>query len=90
MLRVALQPVMAIEITRAPVERFEERLDWLRRHSDPPMNPANGEEATAWIEYLHLVRRREALISRELCEGDIVNTPDGELADDLPAIFRTS
>ena len=81
MLRVALQPVMAIEITRAPVERFEERLDWLRRDSDPPMNPANGEEATAWIEYLHLVRRREALISRELCEGDIVNTPDGELAE---------
>ena len=57
MLRVALQPVMAIEITRAPVERFEERLDWLGRDSDPPMNPANGEEAIAWIEYLHLVRR---------------------------------
>ena len=81
MLRVALQPVMAIEIIRSPVERFEERLDSLRRNSDPPMNPANGEEASAWIEYLHLVRRREALTNCQLCEGDIVKTPNGELAE---------
>ena len=81
MLRVALQPVMAIEITRAPVERFEERLDSLRRDSDPPMKPANGEEAIAWIQYMYLIRRREALISRQLCEGDIVTTPNGELAE---------
>ena len=81
MLRVALQPVMAIEITRAPVERFEERLDSLRRDSDPPMKPENGEEAIAWIQYMYLIRRREALISRQLCEGDIVKTPNGELAE---------
>ena len=81
MLRVALELVMAIEITRAPVERFEEWLDSLWRDSDPPMTPANGEEATAWIQYLHLIRRREALISCQLCEGDIVKTPNGELAE---------
>ena len=61
MLRVALQPVMAIGITRSPVERFEERLTSLLREYDPPMKPANGEEASAWIEYLYMVRRREAL-----------------------------
>ena len=85
MLRVALQHVLAIEIIRAPVERFEERLDSLRRDSDPPMKPANGEEASAWIEYLHLVRRREALTSRQLCEGAIVKTPNGELAESVDA-----
>ena len=81
MLRVALQHVMAIEIARAPVERFEERLDALRRDSDPPMKPANGEEAIAWIQYMFLIRRREALISCQLCAGDIVKTPNGELAE---------
>ena len=69
---------MAIEIACAPVERFGERLDSLRRGSDPPMKPANGEEAIAWIQYMYLIRRREALISRQLCEGDIVKTPNDE------------
>ena len=81
MLRVALQFDMAIEIIRAPVEQFEEQLSSLRRDSDPPMKPVTGEEASAWIEYLYLVRRREALTRCQLREGDIVETRNGELAE---------
>ena len=79
-LRVALEPVIGNHITSAPVERFKEYLASLRHDSDPAIDAANGEEASAWIEYLHLVRRREALARLRLCEGDIVKTPHHEVA----------
>ena len=79
-LRVALEPVIGNQITSSPVERFGEHLASLRHDSDPAIDPANGEEASAWIEYLHLVRRREALGRLRLCEGDIVKTPNHEVA----------
>ncbi len=79
-LRVALEPVTRNHITSAPVERFEEHLASLRHDSDPAVDAAHGEEASAWIEYLHLVRRREALARLRLCEGDIVTTPHHEVA----------
>ena len=79
-LRVVLEPVTGNNITSSPVERFEEQLASLRQDSDPAIDPANGEEARAWIEYLYLVRRREALARLQLCEGDIVRTPNHEVA----------
>ena len=72
MLRVSLQPSLATIIDRRPAERLEEWLVALRRDSDPLMKPANCEEARAWIEYLYMVQRREALASLQLREGDIV------------------
>lgn len=79
-LRVALEPVIGNHITSAPVEHFEEHLASLRHDSDPAINAAHGEEASAWIEHLHLLRRREALARLRLCEGDLVKTPNHEVA----------
>jgi hypothetical protein len=80
LLRVALQKDLSIALVHSEVERFEERLDNLRREGDPEIKPTTGEEASAWIEYLHMVRRREALAAHQLREGDIVMTPNEELA----------
>jgi hypothetical protein len=52
LLRVALHKDLSIVLVRSQVERFQERLDDLRRDGDPEINPMTGEEASAWIEYL--------------------------------------
>ncbi len=78
-LRVALAEELNLQ--PQPVSYFSEsRLKILHR-KDLPISPQNEDEAAAWISYLRLLGRLECLLELKLCEGDIVETYDGEVAE---------
>jgi len=80
-----LRTALASELDLSPsynlTDRYEERLNNLRRRSDPLPDPQNDEEAEAWVKYFRLIRRRERLVALKPRPGDIVETRDGELAE---------
>lgn len=81
MLRLSLTEELSLSISNFLSHRYEARIQGLRRRSDPAIEPQTDEEAVAWITYLRLVRRREAITRLKLEEGDAVETKDGELAE---------
>jgi hypothetical protein len=81
LLKVALADSLNLRPPRPISSRHEVRLAILRRKSDPTVSPESDEEAEAWVTYLRLLRRREALEQLKLVQGDIVRTKAGELAE---------
>lgn len=81
MLRLALAEELNLPPQRPVSDRYESRLQILRRPSDPSISPHTDEEAEAWVTYLRLVRRRESLSELKLNEGDVVETKSGDLAE---------
>jgi len=81
LLRVALAEQLGLVPSNALTDRYEGRIEALRRVSDPAIAPKTDEEAEAWLLYLRLLRRRESLIRLKLEEGDVVETNDGTVAE---------
>jgi hypothetical protein len=79
-LRIALPEELNLPHARPVNDRYENRLNILRRPSDPPIEPQTDEEAYAWVEHFRLMRRRESLAKLRISEGDLVKTSAGELA----------
>ncbi len=80
MLRIALNEELALPAARPVSEWLISRLRILHQTSDPPISPQTEEEAEAWVTHLRLIARRESLSNLQVCEGDIVETKDGEVA----------
>src|SRR5215203_2263725 len=81
LLRVALAEQLGLIASNAHTDRYEARIEALRRESDPAITPKTDKEAEAWVLYLRLVHRRESLIRLKLEEGDVVKTIDDEVAE---------
>lgn len=79
-LQLALAEELNLPSPRPVSDRYRTRLRILHRPSDPPISPQSEEEAGAWITYLRLVRRREALSELRIYEGDVIGTMAGEVA----------
>jgi hypothetical protein len=80
-LRVALTTELGLGLAQPVVDSTEHRLEALRRETNLAVNPANQEEAVAWMLYLWQVRRKRLLFALKPDIGDVVRLGDGDLCE---------
>lgn len=81
MLRRQLSSELGLPDSQPVSELAKEWISNLRRRSEPKIVPNTEDEANAWIAYLRLCRRREALVKLKLNQGDIVLTQGGVVGE---------
>lgn len=80
-LRFALSKQLLIPVDELIRKHLRDHLKALKKETSLPVNPANDEEAEAWVEYLRLVRRKRCLEALKPEAGDIVDGPYGEMVE---------
>lgn len=78
LLRVALFKELHLPSERPISDHLQSRLKNLRKEMKLKLAPTNDEEASAWVEYLRLLRRKRYLAKFQPAAGDVVKLPDGE------------